>query len=146
IFKDVKTKDKAESKISKITDTGIQKILINYLKSKDNNPELAFSPEGIESMNKNITQFNNGKFHQPIFKVRVYEKGSGRFKLGTKGNKKDKYVQGAPNLFFGIYLDKDGNRSFETIPLDKVIERQKQKLSPVPENKTIEVEKKKQKE
>src|SRR5690606_8349596 len=138
IFKDVKTKDKAESKIGKITDTGIQKILINYLKSKDDNPELAFSPEGIEDMNKNISQFNNGKHHHPIFKVRVYEKGSGRFKLGIKGNKKDKYVQGAPNLFFGVYLDKDGNRSFETIPLDRVIERQKQRLNPVPEKKTIE--------
>src|SRR5690606_17614016 len=32
-----------------ITDTGIQKILKNYLESKGN-PELAFSPEGIEDM------------------------------------------------------------------------------------------------
>lgn len=141
IFKDVKTNDKAEKKIRKITDTGIQKILFRYLKSKDNNPEVTFSPEGIEELNKNISQFNNGKFHQPIFKVRVYEKGSGRFKLGIKGNKKDKYVQGAPNLFFGIYLDNEGNRSFETIPLDKVIERLKQKISPVPEKKTIKKKK-----
>lgn len=144
-------------KIKKITDTGIQQILSNYLmqdKFKGTsdkgevsyNTEVAFSSEGIEELNKNISQFNNGKFHQPIFKVRVYEKGSGRFVLGTKGNKKDKYVQGAPNLFFGIYIDKEGNRSFDTIPLDKIIERQKQKLSPVPEKKTIEVEKKKQKE
>ncbi len=32
-----------EIKIKKITDTGIQKILINYIKTKDNNPEIAFS-------------------------------------------------------------------------------------------------------
>ena len=107
IFKDIKTKDKAESKIGKITDTGIQKILINYLKSKENDIELAFSPEGIEDMNKNIAQFNDGKFHHPIFKVRRYEKGKGRFVLGIKGNKKSKYVQGAPNLFFGIYVDEN---------------------------------------
>lgn len=127
IFKDVKTKDKAESKISKITDTGIQKILINYLKSKDNKPELAFSPEGIEDMNKNITQFNDGKLHHPIFKVRTYEKGKGRFVLGAKGNKKTKYVQGAPNLFFVVYQRKNTKeRIFDTVPLNEVIEHQKQ--------------------
>lgn len=134
IFKDVKTKDKAEAKISKITDTGIQKILINYLKCKDNNPELAFSPEGIEDMNKDITQFNNDKFHHPIFKVRTYEKGKGRFVLGEKGNKKSKYVQGAPNLFYAIYWDSSmDKRVFETISLNVVVERLKQGLSPVPE-------------
>jgi CRISPR-associated endonuclease Csn1 len=63
----------------------------------------------------------------------VYEKGSGRFVLGTKGNKKTKLVQGAPNLFYGVYLDKSGVRNFETIPLNIVIERQKQGLSSVPE-------------
>lgn len=150
-----KTLDKSFNldKIKKITDTGIQTILSNYLtqdkfKITNNknevtyNTEMAFSPEGIEELNNNITHFNNGKFHQPIFKVRVYEKGSGRFKLGEKGNKQNKYVQGAPNLFFGIYSDKDGNRGFETVSLDKVIERQKQKLSPVPEK--IAIEKKKE--
>lgn len=134
IFKDVKTIDKAEAKISKITDTGIQKILINYLRSKDNKPELAFSPEGIEEMNKNITQFNDGIFHHPILKVRTYEKGKGRFILGSKGNKKNKFVQGAPNLYYAIYWDnKINKRTFETIPLNIVIERQKQGLTPVPE-------------
>ena len=142
------------SKIKKITDTGIQKILRNYLtqdKFKEidcngkvsYNYELAFSPERIEDMNKNIALYNNGKPHQPIFKVRVYEEGKGRFKLGEKGNKKSKYVQGAPNLFFGIYTNtkllckgadkKPTNRCFETIPLNIVIERLKQGLSPLPE-------------
>jgi CRISPR-associated endonuclease Csn1 len=138
-------------KIEKVTDIGIQTILRNYLTQEKfkyeekgeikYNSELAFSPEGIEELNKNISQYNNGKFHQPIFKVRTYEKGKGRFVLGEKGNKKSKYVQGAPNLFSGVYSDKDGNISFETIPLDKVIERQKQKLNPVPEKITIEKKK-----
>ena len=134
IFKDVKTKDKAVKKISKITDKGIQKILINFLKNKFNDPELAFSPEGIEELNENITHYNEGKFHQPIFKVRTYEKGKGRFVLGSKGNKKSKYVQGAPNLFYAVYWDENKElRVFETIPLNIVIERLKQGLGPVPQ-------------
>lgn len=95
--------------------------------------EIAFSPEGIDKLNKNIKQHNNGKHHQPIYKVRIYEKGKGRFALGQTGNKKDKFVQGAPNLFFAIYQDENGKRSFETIPLNIVIEREKKGLSSVPE-------------
>lgn len=133
LFNNIQTKEKAESKIQKITDMGIQKILLTHLKAKGYHPEKAFSPEGIEEMNKNIVSLNDGKFHQPIYKVRTYEKGKGRFVLGNKGNKKLKYVQGAPNLFFGIYQDQNGIRSFNTVPLNLVIERQKQGLSSVPE-------------
>lgn len=120
-------------KIGKITDTGIQKILINYLESKDNNSELAFSPEGIEDLNKNIEKYNNGKAHQPIIKVRLFEKGKGRFALGQTGNKINKYVQGSPNLFFAIYKDEQGKKSYESIRLDIAIERLKQGLKAVPE-------------
>lgn len=118
-----------------ITDTGIQKILKNYLASKDNNPELAFSPEGIEDMNKNITQYNDGKLHQPIYKVRIFEKGTGRFAVGIKGSKKDKYVEAAKgnNLFFAVYQNENGKRNYTTIPLNEVIERQKQGLLSVSE-------------
>ena len=85
-------------------------------------------------MNKNIIQFNNGKFHQPIIKVRVYETIGKKFVVGKKGNKKDKYVEAAKgtNLFFAIYTDENGNRSYETIPLNIVIERMKQGLNAVP--------------
>ena len=51
-----------------VTDTGIQKILLNHLEAKGNKVEIAFSPEGIEEMNKNIIQLNEGKLHLPIFK------------------------------------------------------------------------------
>src|SRR5690606_38122582 len=117
-----------------ITDTGIQKILQNYLLSKDGNSELAFSPEGIEDMNKNIEKYNDGKPHQPIYKVRIFETGS-KFPLGQAGNKKNKYVEAAKgtNLFFAIYQDENGKRNYATIPLHEVIERQKQGLSSVPE-------------
>lgn len=132
--------------IESITDTGIQKILINYLmqdKFKVMNgkgefsydSELAFSPEGLDDMNKNIVRYNDGKSHQPIVKVRVYEVGS-KFPLGQNGNKKSKFVEAAKgtNLFFAIYADENGKRAYSTIPLNEVIERQKLGLYPVPEN------------
>ena len=120
-----------EKRIKKITDTGIQKILLNYLKYKGS-PEIAFSPEGLEEFNKNLSIYNDGKPHKPIYKVRIYEKGSGRFALGEKGRKYKKYVQGAPNLYFGIYQGAN-KRSFVTIPLNEVIERQKQGRPSIPE-------------
>ncbi len=122
-----------ERTIESITDTGIQKILINYLRAKGS-PELAFSSEGIEEMNQNIALYNDGKTHQPILKVRVFEQGS-KFTLGETGNKTTKFVEAAKgtNLFFGVYVDQEGKRSYDTIPLNVVIERQKQGLQPVPE-------------
>jgi CRISPR-associated endonuclease Csn1 len=118
-----------------VTDTGIQKILLNHLQSKGNKSELAFSPEGIEEMNKNILQLNDGKQHQPIYKVRVYEPIGNKFSVGLKGNRQKKYVEAAKgtNLFFAIYEDENGNRTFATIPLNIVIERLKQGLREVSE-------------
>ncbi|MTK06074.1 MAG: type II CRISPR RNA-guided endonuclease Cas9 [Hungatella sp.] len=118
--------------IDAITDTGIQKILKSYLAYKGNNPEIAFSPEGLEEMNANVKQYNDGKSHQPIRKVRIFELGS-KFSLGETGNKKDKFVEAAKgtNLYFAIYESKDGKRSYDSIPLNIVIERLKQSLPPV---------------
>ena len=84
-------------------------------------------------MNKNIAQYNDDKDHQPIYKVRIFEEGS-KFPLGEIGTKYQKYVEAAKgtNLFFGIYQGKE-KRSYATIPLDEVIERQKQGLTSVPE-------------
>lgn len=120
--------------IESITDTAIQKILINYLQAKNNNAEIAFSAEGIEEMNQNIRLYNDGKWHQPINKVRVFEQGN-KFSLGESGNKKVKFVEAAKgtNLFFGIYADQHGKRSYDTIPLNLAIERLKQGVSSVPE-------------
>jgi len=120
--------------IDSITDTGIQKILISFLEFKGNNPEIAFSPEGLEEMNANIKQYNNGVPHKPIKKVRIFELGS-KFPLGDSGNKKEKYVEAAKgtNLFFAIFQKEDGTRTFETYPFNVVIERLKQGLGEVPE-------------
>ena len=134
-----------EKKIKEsVTDTGIQKILLRHLEANENNAALAFSPEGIEMMNKNLIELNNGKWHQPIYKVRVYEKAD-KFAVGQTGNKSVKYVEAAKgtNLFFAIYEteQEDKNtgeitrkRSYATIPLNVVIDRQKRGLPSAPED------------
>lgn len=131
------------SAIMNITDTGIQKILLKHLEKRnetiDNkiveHPELAFSPDGIDDLNKNITELNGGNFHQPIFKVRYFEPKGNKFNIGNTGNKKNKFAEAAKgtNLFFAVYQDSEGKRNYESIPLNIVIERQKQGLSSVPE-------------
>lgn len=125
-------------KIDTITDSGIQKMLLKHLdkykgikdeKGKEIPSEtLAFSADGIEVMNKNIKALNDGNSHQPIYKVRTYETLGNKFNVGISGNKKDKFVEAAKgtNLFFAIYADVKGKRSYETIPLNVVIENQKQ--------------------
>lgn len=123
-----------EKKIkSSITDTGIQKILLAHLTAKNNDPQLAFSPDGIDEMNRNIQKLNSGKNHQPISKVRVYEKSDKKFAIGAKGNKSKKFVEAADstNLFFAIYEPTSINpnngkqRKYATVPLNMVIDCQK---------------------
>lgn len=129
--------------IDSITDTGIRKIMKKHLSNYNEikaekiieHPELAFSPDGIDEMNRNIMELNEGKPHKPIFKVRTFEPAGNKFQVGQTGNKKTKYVEAAKgtNLYFAVYSNEEGKRCFETIPLNLVIERQKQGLSPVPE-------------
>lgn len=118
--------------LESVTDSGIRKILENHLKNYiDEKGEeqfaIAFSPEGIESLNKNINELNGGKAHHPIFKVRLYEEGN-KFIVGTDGNKRYKFVEAAKgtNLFFAIYWNEDKQkREYETIPFNEVVEFQK---------------------
>lgn len=120
--------------LESITDSGIKQILENHLKrySDTNGKEhfdLAFGIEGIEAMNKNILELNNYKKHKPIHKVRIYEEGS-KFAVSENNNsaKSKKYVEAAKgtNLFFAIYWnDEKQKRNFETVPLNEVIQHQK---------------------
>ena len=125
-----------------VADTGIQKILLRHLELKENNPELAFSADGIDEMNRNIVGLNGGKYHQPILKVRVYEKAD-KFAIGVKGNKSAKFVEAAKgtNLYFAVYETENLNeetgkvvmkRTYATVPLNVVIERLKRGLPPAP--------------
>ena len=118
-----------------VTDTGIQKILLTHLDSKGGDPEVAFSSDGIDEMNRNIVELNNGTYHQPISKVRYYEKAE-KFAVGQRGNKSAKFVEAAKgtNLFFAVFGTEKMNtetgemvmvRSYLTIPLNVMIECQK---------------------
>ncbi len=122
-------------RLESITDKNIQKILENHLKNftdgKGNERfDLAFSMEGIEALNKNIIQLNNGQFHHPIYKIRLYEIGS-RFQISEDkfSPKSKKFVEAAKgtNLFYAIYWDKEKQkRMYDSIPLNAVIAHQKQ--------------------
>ena len=122
--------------IESITDQGIQKILKRHLEANGNDPQKAFSPEGIEAMNRNIQALNDGKPHQPIRSVRRYEM-SEKFAVGQTGNKATKFVEAArgTNLFFAVFkqeklIKKTGeiqrSRFCYTIPLNVMIDCQKQ--------------------
>lgn len=112
----------------KLTDTGIQQILLRHLARCGGNPEVAFSSDGIDQMNQSLRELNNGRDHQPIYKVRIYEKAE-KFAVGQKGNKSKKFVEGAKgtNLFFAVY-EKEGRRSYRTIPFYEAIDKMKQGL------------------
>lgn len=115
----------------KVTDTGIQKILLAHLAQYNGDAKEAFSADGIEKMNQNIVALNGGVPHKTIYKVRKYEKAD-KFAVGETGSKAKKYVEAdkGTNLFFAIYVMKDNDgkevRSYATIPLKVIIDYQKQ--------------------
>lgn len=122
-------------KIEAVTDSGIRKILLAHLADYDNKPEITFSAEGIELMNKNIVVLNDGKAHKPIYKARIYESLGYKFKIGEVGARSKKFVEAdkGTNLFFAVYEGQEGNRSYDSIPLNVVIDNQKQGLNSAPE-------------
>lgn len=119
----------------KITDKRTQQILLKHLEENNDDPQIAFSPEGIEKMNENIIRLNGGKPHKPIYKTRVSGTLGKKFNVGTKGYKKAKFVETAKdtNLYFAIYKTPSGKRTYQTIPLNEVIERLKRGWTPIPE-------------
>lgn len=124
-----------KKKILSVTDTGIQRILLRHLEQSGGNPKDAFSPEGIVRMNETIQELNGGKPHQPILSVRITETMGNKFAVGMRGNRGKKFVEAAKgtNLFFATYLQEDGKRLFRSLPLNEVVERQKQGLPVAPE-------------
>ena len=86
-------------------------------------------------MNKNLALLNKGKGHKPIYKVRIFEPIGNKFQVGETGNKSRKFVEAdkGTNLFFALYRAENGKRTYLTVPLNEVAERQKQGLLPVPE-------------
>lgn len=127
LMKDVTTLAVAQKTIDSITDSGIRSILNAHLAAEGNNATEAFSADGIERMNRNIKVLNGGHNHMPIKRVRIYEQAN-KFSVGKQGQKSTKYVEAAKgtNLFFVIYTDPNGTRGYATVPLNIVIDLQKQ--------------------
>ena len=115
---------------NKVTSETIQKILLAHLERCNNDPKLAFSPDGIEKMNADIQQLNNGVPHKPIYKVRTCEKAE-KFAVGQIGSKSKKFVEAdkGTNLFFAVYsiITEGGaeKRAFATIPFKVAVDCQK---------------------
>ena len=117
--------------INKVADHSIQKDLLRHLNKNDNDIDKAFSADGIDNFNSTRKM--------PVYKLPIAESGDKRFPLGSKIGTKHKWMEAAEgtNLFFAIYKDETGKRNFDTIPLNIVIERQKQGLSSVPEKNEL---------
>jgi len=116
----IKTIEDAIKFINKVADFSIQQDLLKYLKENENDIDKAFSPDGIDTF--------NSKRKIPVYRLPIAESGDKRFVLGESIGTKHKWMEAAEgtNLFFAIYIDKDGKRSYETIPLNIVMEIQKQ--------------------
>jgi CRISPR-associated endonuclease Csn1 len=123
----IKTYEDALKFINKISDVELLANLTDHLNENNKDIDSAFSVDGIENF--------NAKRRIPVFKLPIAESGDKRFSLGIKSGTRHKWMEAAEgtNLFFGIYIDHNENRSYESIPLITIIERQKQYLSTVPE-------------
>ncbi|MEI9957292.1 MAG: hypothetical protein WDM90_13605 [Ferruginibacter sp.] len=127
-----------EDKIKSITDTAIQKILLNHIKNyielnekqkEFYNTEKAFSPDGISEMNNNILSLNDGKPHQKIFKIRTAGKMGKAFSVSENIFKKSKIVKtaGDSNFYCGFY-QKGEERKYHIPTLKESIESFKTRL------------------
>lgn len=121
-----KNREAAYAKIDSITDSGIRSILKRFLDSKGGDPKVAFCAEGIDELNSHIEQWNEGKPHKPIYRVRFSEVGSARFAVGRRTEaKKRQFVQAGSNPLFAVIGKVTDNgllRTFRSIPIFTAIE------------------------
>lgn len=121
--------------IEKVYDPIVRNILTRHLKACNGDSETAFSPQGVEEMNQHIAELNNGYAHFPIYKVKVSESKGEKFAIGQKGSKATKFVVTAKdtNLFFAVYANEEGKRSYQSVDLRTAIELKKQGCPVAPE-------------
>lgn len=124
-------KFKKETIITEVADKVVQKILIRHLENNGNDSSIAFSPEGIDEMNRNIVALNDGRFHQPIRSVRIYG-GGAKQAVGMVGCKSKQFVDGATgtNLYLAVsekITKKDARkkRVYRIIGFREVLEKAK---------------------
>mgnify|MGYP001478949022 CR=1 FL=1 len=119
--------DQAIKLINKVSDYSLRRDLLSHLQEYNRDLDKAFSIEGIEKFNQ--------KRSNAVYKLPIAESGERRLQLGNKISNKHKYIESdtGANLYFAIYQNEAGERSYDSIPLNVVIERLKQGLIPVPE-------------
>jgi CRISPR-associated endonuclease Csn1 len=116
----IKTPEDMIKFINKVADSKLRNDLLAHLNASNNDIELAFNSDGIDAF--------NSKRKNPVLKLPIAENGDKRFSLGNRIGSKHKWMEAAEgtNLFFAIYKVEKGKRNYETIPLNIVIENQKQ--------------------
>lgn len=117
----IKTAEQAISLINKVADKQIRIDLLNHLKNNKNDLDIAFSIKGIENFNANRKI--------PVYKLPIAEASDLKFALGSNRNTIKKFgeAESGTNLFFAVYRNEEKQkREYETIPLNIVIEHQKQ--------------------
>ena len=94
------------------------------------NPQIAFSTDGIITMNESITSLNNGKKHKPIYKVQVIQAIGKMFPVAelemnkpvTVKNKQYVISDSGSNNFCGIYKSANGETKIYVPSLRTTIE------------------------
>lgn len=134
--------DKISSTIESITDTGIQRILKNHLSKYKieredgkiiQQPEIAFSFDGVMELNANLKELNGGKDHKSIYKVRMSTPLGTKFPVSETGIKSTKYVvtKEGSNVFCGVYEERNTKKRKFLVPtLRETIESLKLGFSP----------------
>lgn len=124
-----------DKKIDSITDATVRNILKRHLAKYAGDYKAAFSETGVEEMNANIAALNDGHPHMPIKRVRTTETSALKFAIGQSGPKAAKFVEAekGTGLFFAIYVDEDGRRSFRPVSFREAVERKRQGLPPAPD-------------
>lgn len=125
LFDKVKA-EKAEDVISKVTDEGIQKILRAHLSENGGDPALAFSADGIDRMNQNITRLNGGHPHKPIKSVRKCEQAD-KFAIGQIGVNKKKFAENDKgSIIISAFYQFGNKRKYIPIDLHTILPLQKE--------------------
>ena len=94
------------------------------------NPQIAFSVDGINAMNENITELYNGKRHKPIYKVQVIQAIGKMFPVVeqkpdipiTVKSKQYVITDSNSNNYCGIYKSADGDTKIYVPSLRTTIE------------------------
>jgi CRISPR-associated endonuclease Csn1 len=127
-----------EKKVIKETEVFCRNSKIQYENSEVIlNPHLAFSPDGVKELNRNIMELNHGKKHNPIFKVRISTPLGTKFPVSEIGEKSKKIVVTAAdsNIYCGVYQKENGiERKFVIPTLRESIENLKQGYPPCKES------------